>query len=153
MQILNPDCKLHVSNHVSIDRNTFLGLIKYFLYFTGLQAPRQPLFLVKVSVGATQNTIMAACLASGTTTIENASIEPETLDLVKLLKSLGVNIEVDKARRKIKVEGKKKSYGVNLGGTINHTVIPDRIEAGTYAIAAAITGIVIEDYNWPLFLL
>ena len=112
-----------------------------------------------MSVGATQNTIMAACVASGTTTIENASIEPETLDLVKLLKSLGAAIEVDKARRKIKVTGKKiesyglPPYGVNLGGTINHTVIPDRIEAGTYAIAAAITGIVIEDYNWPLFLL
>ncbi len=110
--------------------------------------------LPKVSVGATQNTIMAACLASGTTTIENASIEPETLDLVKLLKSLGANIEVDKDQRKIKVKGKKKeSYGLPLGSTINHTVIPDRIEAGTYAIAAVITGIVIEEYNWPLFLL
>ena len=84
---------------------------------------------------------MAACLASGTTTIENASVEPETLDLVKLLISMGAKIEVEKDKRKIKITGKERSTFV--GGrknTIYHTVIPDRIEAGTYAIAAAITG-------------
>jgi UDP-N-acetylglucosamine 1-carboxyvinyltransferase len=90
---------------------------------------------------------MAACVASGTTTIENASIEPETLDLVKLLKSMGAKIEVDKAQRKIKVTGKGiESYGLPTFVSdlnryiIRHTVIPDRIVAGTYAIAAAITG-------------
>jgi UDP-N-acetylglucosamine 1-carboxyvinyltransferase len=97
---------------------------------------------------------MAACVATGTTTIENASIEPETLDLINLLKNkLGAEIHVDKANRKIKVTGKEiRSYGLPNSFTsprrytINHTVIPDRIAAGTYAIAAVITG-------WTLTLL
>jgi UDP-N-acetylglucosamine 1-carboxyvinyltransferase len=99
---------------------------------------------------------MAACVASGTTTIENASIEPETLDLIKLLKSMGAEIEVDKAQRKIKVTGKRiGSYGLPATFVsdlnryiIRHTVIPDRIVAGTYAIAAVITG---NDRNWYIW--
>ena len=83
---------------------------------------------------------MAACLATGTTTIENASIEPETLDLIKLLKTMGANITVDKTKRKIQINGVSSfSSGWNRI-PISHTVIPDRIEAGTYAIAAVITG-------------
>ena len=119
--------------------------------FSGLRAPRQSITLPKVSVGATQNTIMAACVASGTTTIQNASIEPETLDLIKLLKNLGANIEVDKRNHMIKVTGKNiENFGLPPGSvslsryTLCHTVIPDRIVAGTYAIAAAITGGSIE---------
>ncbi|CAB4002598.1 UDP-N-acetylglucosamine 1-carboxyvinyltransferase [Paramuricea clavata] len=116
---------------------------------SGLTAPRQPLVLAKVSVGATQNTIMAACVASGTTTIKNASIEPETLDLIKLLKSMGAEIEVDKTQRKIKVTG--KDIATFNRRTISHTVIPDRIVAGTYAIAAVITGgnIELQMGNFP----
>ena len=89
---------------------------------------------------------MAACVATGgTTTIENASIEPETLDLVNFLRELGAEIEVDKARCKIKITGKplahyQSSSTMFASPTIRHTVIPDRIVAGTYAMAAVITG-------------
>ena len=100
------------------------------------------IYLPKVSVGATQN-IMAACAATGTTVIENASIEPETMDLVELLKKIGAGINVDKPNRKITIQGKPVAQfsapqGRNRQG-IDHTVIPDRIEAATYAIAAIIT--------------
>lgn len=95
--------------------------------------------LPKVSVGATQNIMMAACAAEGETVIENASIEPETVDLAKFLRSIGAKIDVDKANRRIKIEG-KRSRSLSLASHICHTVIPDRIEAATYAIAAAITG-------------
>ena len=91
---------------------------------------------------------MAACVASGTTTVENASIEPETMDLIKLLKNLGANIEVDKPKKKIKVTGKNIE---NYGCTASHTVIPDRIVAGTYAIAAAITGFTLYFFILQLF--
>lgn len=83
---------------------------------------------------------MAACLATGTTTIKNASIEPETLDLIKLLKAMGADITVDKTERKIKIKGKSSFSSGRDRSSIFHTVIPDRIEAGTYAIAAVITG-------------
>ena len=118
------------------------------MLLTGLRAPRQALSLPKVSVGATQNTIMAACVATGTTTVENAAVNPEILDLIKFLKSLGANINVDKPNRKITIRGKNianyclpESFWGDLNGySVYHTVIPDRIEAGTYAIAAVITG-------------
>ena len=90
---------------------------------------------------------MAACVASGTTTIQKASIEPETLDLVELLRRLGADIQVDKTQQMIKVTGKRRdSYKMPKCDQnpskyrIYHTVIPDRIVAGTYAIAAVITG-------------
>ena len=99
--------------------------------------------LPKVSVGATQNIMMASCAANGTTVIENASIEPETMDLVEFLKKIGARIDVDKPNRKITIQGKPVAsfsapQGRNRQG-IDHTVIPDRIEAATYAIAAIIT--------------
>ena len=87
---------------------------------------------------------MAACAATGTTVIEKASVEPETLDLVKMLNSMNANIRVDKKKQKITITGKdiqsfmKKNQWEQ--SCICHTVIPDRIEAGTYAIAAVITG-------------
>lgn len=113
-------------------------------YLGRLQGASNPsIVLPKVSVGATQNTIMAACGANGTTTIENASIEPETLDLVEFLKRMGTTIKVDQPNRTITIQGKPvQSYSASAtrSNLINHAVIPDRIEAGTYAIAAAITG-------------
>lgn len=90
----------------------------------------------KVSVGATENIVMAATLATGKTTIKNAALEPEVIDLVDMLKNMGAKIQVNEGGREITISGQA---GKRLSGT-RHTVIPDRIEAGTYAIAAAIAG-------------
>lgn len=84
------------------------------------------------SVGATENIMMASVLAEGETTIENAAEEPEVVDLSNFLNSMGANI-VGAGTDTIKIQGVK-----DLKGT-THQVIPDRIEAGTYMIAAAIT--------------
>ena len=85
------------------------------------------------SVGATQNALMAASLAEGATRITNAAAEPEVVELARLLVQMGARIE-GIGTREIHVEGRE-----SLKGT-TYTVIPDRIEAGTYAIAAALTG-------------
>ncbi|XP_028396115.1 uncharacterized protein LOC114520101 isoform X3 [Dendronephthya gigantea] len=92
----------------------------------------------QVSVGATETVIMAACLAEGQTVITNAAVEPEILDLIDMLSEMGMgrNIGVDEGEKKIVING---TSGRLLNGC-THTVIPDRIEAGTWAIAAAITG-------------
>ena len=89
--------------------------------------------LKKISVGASENIIMAASLASGESEINNIAIEPEVIDLIKCLKSMGSEIEFI-GDRKILIQGKE-----NLRGTTHH-VIPDRIEAGTYMIAGALIG-------------
>lgn len=85
------------------------------------------------SVGATENIMMAATMAEGLTIIENAAEEPEIVDLANFLNSLGAKIK-GAGTDTIKVQGVKE-----LGGT-KHAVIPDRIEAGTYMVAAAMTG-------------
>jgi len=84
------------------------------------------------SVGATETLIMAASLAEGRTTIENAAREPEIQDLCQMLNKMGAKI-YDSGKEKIIIDGVNK-----LGGCI-HKVIPDRIEAGTFLIAAAAT--------------
>ena len=86
----------------------------------------------KASVGATCNVLMAAVLAKGETLIENAAQEPEIADLIDLLEKMGAKIE-GKNTSQLKIEGVKKLNGAE------HSVIADRIEAGSYAIAAAIT--------------
>ena len=83
--------------------------------------------LKKVSVGATENLIMAATLAEGTTTIKNAAREPEIVDLANFLKKMGAKIS-GQGTQKIKVIGTQ-----TLNGS-EHTIMPDRIEAGTYAL-------------------
>ncbi|WP_199872883.1 UDP-N-acetylglucosamine 1-carboxyvinyltransferase [Inediibacterium massiliense] len=85
------------------------------------------------SVGATENIMMAATMAKRTTVIENAAEEPEIVDLSNFLNSLGAKIK-GAGTDTIKIEGVKE-----LGGT-RHTVIPDRIEAGTFMVAAALSG-------------
>ncbi len=82
------------------------------------------------SVGATENLIMAASLAQGTTYIENAALEPEITDLANFINSMGGKI-TGAGTNIVKIEGVEK-----LNGTI-YTPIPDRIEAGTYMVAAA----------------
>ena len=89
--------------------------------------------LKKISVGASENTIMAASLANGESEINNIAIEPEVIDLIKCLKSMGSEIDFI-GDRKILIQGKE-----NLRGT-THNIIPDRIEAGTYMIAGALIG-------------
>ena len=86
-----------------------------------------------VSVGATENALLAAFKAYGTTTLNNCAIEPEIKDLIKFLNKLGGMIKIQ--GRKIIIYGKKK-----IKKSINHKVIFDRIEAGTYMIAAALVG-------------
>lgn len=92
------------------------------------------------SVGATENIMMAAALAEGPTTIENAAIEPEIVDLATFLISMGADIK-GAGTDTIKISGVKELKGAN------HAVIPDRIEAGTFMVAAAITGgdVVVEN--------
>ncbi len=84
------------------------------------------------SVGATENIMMAASLAEGTTHIENAALEPEIVDLANFMNSMGARIS-GAGSNVIKIEGVEK-----LNST-NYTPIPDRIEAGTYMVAAAAT--------------
>lgn len=85
------------------------------------------------SVGATENIIMAATLADGETVLENAAEEPEIVDLANFINSMGGSI-IGAGTKTIRIKGVK-----NLHKT-EHTVIPDRIEAGTYMVAAAATG-------------
>ena len=84
------------------------------------------------SVGATCNILMAATLAEGTTIIENAAKEPEIADLICMLNAMGANIEGANTST-LTIHGVEKLHG------ITHQIINDRIEAGSYAIAAAIT--------------
>ena len=86
----------------------------------------------KISVGATENLIIASCLAKGKTILSNCAIEPEIKDLVNFLIKMGCNIKWT-TKRTVKIEC------VNNLNEINYQVMPDRIEAGTYLIAAALT--------------
>jgi UDP-N-acetylglucosamine 1-carboxyvinyltransferase len=86
----------------------------------------------KASVGATCNILMAAVLAEGTTKIENAAKEPEVTDLIDLLIAMGAKIS-GRDTSILTIEGVPQLHGAT------HTVVADRIEAGSYAIAAAIT--------------
>jgi UDP-N-acetylglucosamine 1-carboxyvinyltransferase len=90
-----------------------------------------------VSVGATENLMMAAALAQGETTLVNAAREPEIVDLARCLTAMGADIDGAGSDR-IRIRGVKRLRGTR------HSVIPDRIETGTYMMAAAITGGAVE---------
>ena len=90
-----------------------------------------------VSVGATENALMAAVLASGSSVIENAAREPEIVDLCRCLVAMGARIDGIGTER-LEVEGVDRLHGAT------YAVMPDRIEAGSYACAAAITGGAVE---------
>ena len=98
------------------------------------------LYLDFPSVGATENIMMAAVLAEGTTIIENAAEEPEIVDLANFLNEMGADVK-GAGTNTIRIKGVKELRGAE------HTVIPDRIEAATYMVAAAMTkgDIVIEN--------
>jgi UDP-N-acetylglucosamine 1-carboxyvinyltransferase len=86
-----------------------------------------------VTVTGTENLMMAACLAEGTTVIENAAREPEVVDLAHCLKAMGANIE-GAGSDTITIEGVSALAGAE------HRIMPDRIETGTFLVAAAATG-------------
>jgi UDP-N-acetylglucosamine 1-carboxyvinyltransferase len=86
-----------------------------------------------VSVGATENVLMAATLAEGTSVLENAAMEPEIVDLADCLRAMGARIEGAGTSR-IVVQGVERLHGGR------HSVVADRIETGTFLVAAAMTG-------------
>lgn len=101
-----------------------------------ITAPRlqgRKLYLDYPSHTGTENLLMAACLAEGTTLIENASIEPEVSDLASFLCAMGARIQ-GAGTNTIRVDGASRLHGAV------YRVMPDRMEAGTFALAAAITG-------------
>jgi UDP-N-acetylglucosamine 1-carboxyvinyltransferase len=87
----------------------------------------------KITVTGTENILMAAVLADGETVLENAAREPEVTDLVVMLRKMGAEIRGDGSST-LRIRGVEKLHGTE------HTVIPDRIEAGTFLVAGAITG-------------
>ena len=91
------------------------------------------IFMDIVSVTGTENLMMAAVLADGLTIIENAAREPEVVDLAKYLMAMGADIQ-GAGTDTIRITGKEKLHGAR------HTVLPDRIETGTFLVAAAVTG-------------
>ncbi|GGE31648.1 UDP-N-acetylglucosamine 1-carboxyvinyltransferase [Streptococcus himalayensis] len=95
------------------------------------------------SVGATQNIMMAATLADGTTVIENAAREPEIVDLALLLNKMGADVR-GAGTETLTITGVKELHGAT------HSVVQDRIEAGTFMVAAAMTGgnVLIKDAIW-----
>ena len=93
-----------------------------------------------VSVGATKNCLMASVLAEGETILENCAMEPEIVDLADFLVAMGAKVE-GQGSSQIRVQGVERLHGVE------YSVLPDRIEAGTFLIAAVMTGgdITVED--------
>lgn len=86
----------------------------------------------RVTVGGTHNTIMAACLTPGTTVIHNAALEPEVMDLIRMLSQMGAKFE-GVGTRTLKIQGVEKLKGVEF------TPVPDRIETMTFIAAAVVT--------------
>ncbi|GAB2998347.1 UDP-N-acetylglucosamine 1-carboxyvinyltransferase [Psychrosphaera aestuarii] len=91
------------------------------------------IYMSTISVGATENLMMAATLAEGTTVLENAAREPEIVDLAVCLNKMGAKIS-GAGSNNITIEGVEQLHGCK------HTILPDRIETGTFLVAAAVTG-------------
>ena len=100
------------------------------------------IFFDKITVTGTENILMAASLAEGQTVIENAALEPEVVDLAIMLKKMGADITGEGTNR-IVINGVKELHGTY------HKVIPDRIEAGTFLVLAALTDGKIIIRNYP----
>ncbi len=111
-----------------------IGKVKGRLKGTVIEFP-------KITVTGTENVMMAACLADGTTVIKNAAKEPEVVDLANLLNKMGAKIK-GAGTSEIVIEGVSSLHGAK------RNIIPDRIEAGTFAILGGLLGesVVIEDY-------
>ncbi|OFW74936.1 MAG: UDP-N-acetylglucosamine 1-carboxyvinyltransferase [Alicyclobacillus sp. RIFOXYA1_FULL_53_8] len=107
------------------------GHVRFVAPVGGLRGAR--VYLDIPSVGATQNIMMAACLAHGQTVIENAAKEPENVDLANYLNAMGAHVR-GAGTDTIRIDGVDAMYGAN------HSIIPDRIEAGTFLLAGAVMG-------------
>lgn len=121
----------HLSNFVKMGVD--VATDGEFLKGTITQLKAQKLVLEYPSVGATENVMMAATLTRGTTRIVNAALEPEVLDLITALQKMGAQIAIE-APATIVIQG------VEVLHSIEHTILPDRLEAGALLIAAAATG-------------
>jgi UDP-N-acetylglucosamine 1-carboxyvinyltransferase len=121
---------LHLKGFAAMGANITLGHGYIEAHADKLKG--ESIYLDFPSVGATENIIMAACLAEGVTIIENAAEEPEIVDLANFLSKMGAKIK-GAGTDTIKIEGVR-----SLKGT-THVAIPDRIEAGTFMMAAAAT--------------
>ena len=133
---------LHLKGFAAMGANISLG---HGYIEAETQGPLQgkSIYLDFPSVGATENIMMAACLADGITIIENAAEEPEIVDLANFLNKMGAKVR-GAGTDIIRVEGVKELKGVS------HTAIPDRIEAGSFMVAAAASGgDVLIDYVIP----
>lgn len=106
------------------------------IHATAERLQGRSIYLDYPSVGATEDLIMAATLAAGETRISNPAGEPEVLDLITMLQKMGAQIKLSDSE--VRVTGVKELTGVE------HEIIPDRIEAGTYLLAAGITGGAVE---------
>ncbi|MDC3411803.1 UDP-N-acetylglucosamine 1-carboxyvinyltransferase [Aquibacillus sp. 3ASR75-11] len=123
---------LHLKGFEAMGANVHVGNGFVEVYTNGrLQGAK--IYLDVPSVGATENIMMAAAMAEGKTIIENCAKEPEIVDLANYLNKMGAKI-VGAGTETIKIEGVNRLRGVE------HTIIPDRVEAGTFMVAAAITG-------------
>lgn len=130
---------LHFKGISSLGGEIYLdhGVIK--ARTSGLKGAR--IYLDFPSVGATENIMMAACLAEGQTVLENVAKEPEIVDLANFLNCLGAKVR-GAGTDIIRIDGVKELLGCS-----RYTVIPDRIEAGTYMVATAATGGEVEIEN------
>ena len=130
-------CNWHKTSDIHLKALSKLG-VKYKIIqgYVHAHAPKgligSKIRFSKISVGATENLIIAACLAKGTTILSNCAIEPEIKDLVNFLIKAGCNIKWI-SKRSLKI------VGVNKINKTNYSVMFDRIEAGTYLVAAAVT--------------
>ena len=121
---------LHLKGFKALDAN--IDMDHGYVEATTKRLKGSKLYLDFPSVGATENIMMAAALAEGTTIIENAAEEPEIVDLANFINEMGGNIK-GAGTNTIKIVGVSELKGTE------HTVIPDRIEAATYMVAAAMT--------------
>lgn len=122
---------LHLKGFSLLGADIVLG--HGFIEATASQLTGNTIYLDFPSVGATENIMMAACFAQGVTTIQNAAEEPEIVDLACFINSMGGRVE-GAGTDTIVVHGRRLLHAQS------YRVIPDRIEAGTYMVAAAITG-------------
>src|SRR6267143_406718 len=118
---------------VSLPGGCAIGARPVDLHLKALEQMGAHIVFEKITVTGTENILMAAALADGETVLENAAREPEVADLIVMLGKMGAQISGD-GTSTLRIRGVEKLHGAE------HTVIPDRIEAGTFLIAGAITG-------------
>jgi UDP-N-acetylglucosamine 1-carboxyvinyltransferase len=141
------DIYLDVLDKMGVDLEVINGYVEAQVNTSGGKLKGADITLRLPSVGATHNTIMAACLAEGTTIIRNAAKEPEVVDLCQYLLKAGAHIK-GFGSNIIEIEGVGKLH------SSSHRVIGDRVEAFSYMVAAAITkgNLLLEGYNcWSIF--